>query len=48
VKLVVAQHHAQLLATFLMDNSLVFTRVDVMELYAILEKIHVAKLKRQH
>ena len=48
MELVDAQHHAQMLATFFMDNSLVYTPIDVMELHAILEKIHVAKLRWQH
>ena len=38
VKLTDAQHHAQLLATFLMDNPLEFTRTNVMKLQAISKK----------
>ena len=40
MKLVDAQHHAQLLATFVMDNPLDFTSTNVMKLHAILEKLH--------
>ena len=51
VRLVDAQHHAQLLATFFMDNPFEFTPIDVMKLQAILEKlneIYVANLKWKH
>jgi hypothetical protein len=51
VKLTDAQQHAQLLATFFMDNSLDFTPADLMKLQGILEKlnkIYVANLKWQH
>ena len=51
VKLADAQHHAQLLATFFMDNPLEFTPANVMKLQAIsekLNKIYVANLKWQH
>ena len=40
VKLVDAQHHAQLLATFFMDNPLELTPTYVMKLQAILEKLN--------
>ena len=40
MKLADAQHHAQLLATFLMDNRLEFTLIDVMKLHAISEKLN--------
>ena len=51
MKLGNAQHHAQLLATLLMDNPLEFTPAYIMKLQAIskkLNKIFVAKLKWQH
>ena len=51
VKLMDVQQHAQLLATFFMDNSLNFTPANVMTLQGILEnfnKIFVANLKWQH
>jgi hypothetical protein len=40
VKLVDTQHHAQLLATFIMDNSLEFTPTNIMKLQAILKKLN--------
>ena len=40
VKLADDQHHAQLLATLCMDNSLEFPPTNVMELHAILEKLN--------
>jgi hypothetical protein len=51
MKLADAQHHAQLLATSLMNNPLEFTHANVMKLQAIskkLNKIFVVKLKWQH
>ena len=51
VKLTDAQQHAQLIATFFMDNSLDFTPANLMKLHGILEKlnkIYVANLKWQH
>jgi hypothetical protein len=50
VKLTDAQQHAQLLATFLMDNSLDFTPIDPMKMQGILKlnKIFVANFKWQH
>jgi hypothetical protein len=51
VKLTDAQQHAQLLATFFMDNSLDFTSAYLMKLEGILEKLNkifVANLKWQH
>jgi hypothetical protein len=51
MKLTDAQQHAQLLATFFMDNSLDFTPIDPMKLQGMLEKLNkifVANLKWQH
>jgi hypothetical protein len=51
VKLTDAQQHAQLLATFFMENSLDFTPADMMKSQGILEKlnkIYVANLKWKH
>ena len=39
VKLAIAQHHAQLLATTFMDNSLKYTLAYIMKLQVILEKL---------
>jgi hypothetical protein len=51
LKLTDAQQHAQLLATYSMENSLDFTPADLIKLQGILEKlnkIYVANLKWQH
>ena len=51
VKLANAQPHAQLLATFLMDNPLQFTPPYVTKQHATLEKLNkifVANMKWQH
>lgn len=51
VKLADAQHHVQLLGTFLMDNPLEFTPTNVMKLRAIMKKLNnisIANLKWQH
>ena len=40
MKLADARHHAQLLATFLMDNRFKFTLIDVMKLHAMSEKLN--------
>ena len=52
LKLAIAQHHAQLLAMFVMDNPLIeFTHANKMKLHAISKKLNksfVTDLKWQH